>query len=263
MQNFQEENQNNEKILWFYPAKIQNNFQINSLLLESLDFENIHEDSNFPDPFFYFIGFCDNHQNKNKVHTPVKTIKSVSFIDFFRKNKNKGTSSYSPYLKQSNTPTQNNSEIQNFIKDKSELYDAIKDTNFFFKENKKFTTEINKTIWQKKYHSIRRNYQNKHKIEITQSDIFVEELDFEDSQKKKKENSLLEKKIYLTFQKDFRKFSFQHKSDIYLNQLSVSSIVSHRWRNEGSKQRILRMTPEFSDEKYSFSKGYNIYKPKL
>ena len=252
MENF--EIQKDEKILWFYPAKVQNNFQIHSISLEGADFERLANDSNFPDPFHYFIGFYSQsslEDNKKKEKEPSKKLKSLSFVEYFRET---GNSSPSPISTRSSRKFHRNSLFKNTIDyedERNEIYRAIKQPQFFFDENKKLIREMNMTILQNKNQIKRKNCPKKSAEHLSKSVLFVREFHERSHKKKQEHRSPLERKFYRTFQKGF-KDPLEPKPEIYLNQLSVSSIVSHRWRNEASKQRILKMTPEFSDEKYNF-----------
>lgn len=244
--------QKNEKILWFYPAKVQNSFHINSISLEGANLERVANDSNFPDPFYYFIGFYSHsslEDNKRNEKKPSTKLKSLSFVEYFKETRN---SSFSPISTRSSKKFHRNNLFMENEEERSEIYRAIKEPQFFFDENQKLIREMNMTIMQNKNQiKIKRN-QKKSSEHLSKSVLFIREFHERSQQKKKEHRSPLERKFYRTFQKGF-KDPLEPKPEIYLNQLSVSSIVSHRWRNEASKQRILKMTPQFSDEKYNFS----------
>ena len=247
--------QKDEKVLWFYPAKVHNNFQINSISLEGANFERLANDSNFPDPFYYFIGFYSHsslEDNKKKEKKPSKKLKSLSFVEYFRETRN---SSLSPISTRSSNKFHKNSLFKNTVdteEERTEIYKAIKQPQFFFDENNKLIREMNMTIMQNKNQIKRRNCPKKSAENLSKSVLFVREFHEISHKKIQEHRSPLERKFHRTFQKGF-KDPLEPKPEIYLNQLSVSSIVSHRWRNEASKQRILKMTPEFAEEKYNFS----------
>lgn len=174
---------------------------------------------------FYTLSKKDHFQN----------LKSLSFTETFHIGPRELRSSHSS----SKTKKR---EISSFSQEKPQ-YDAIKDTNFFFDENKRFVSEINKMIFRKNTHSLRERFEKAGKSTPS----------FRKKDGKEKEKSKLEKKFFREFQKELPEYPFEPTPEFNVNQLSASVVVSNRFRNDA---RILRMTPECSQQKYYFSNSF-------
>lgn len=243
----------NNIVLWFFPPKTQNNYQINALTFQNQSFGEILNNENFPDPNFYYLGFI-----APSFASKLKENYAKSSLTFFlksviegkkKKNVSLSSNSINPYLNNSftdkKTTLQNNfnktSNKKNTWETENDKYPLIKDSEFFFDENSKLLSEIHNNIYRKKHHLLRKKYENIDGGTKKQG---------QNADHIKKRISMLRNKFFRTYSKEFKE---SLPENIYLNHLSVSAISSYNWRNQASKDRILRLTPEYPDENYDLS----------
>ena len=261
MLNFYDEN-NDNNYLWFYPPKLAKTAQFNTLNMENDTFENIISNRNLPDPQYYFLGFfcknisCNNNTERIPKPNNLKFMNSFRNHSKFRRSSLNHDASHcnnneNSFINSKNTSFMNEtSKTQN----KNAIYVCIKDVEAIFNENSKVIQQIHNTVFQKRHNSIRRQFHQEEESEKTQKNFyFKESYSLQNRTNMNKKPSLISKRFFHTFHKDFTEESISKSQDIYLNQLSVSAITSHRWRNQASRRRILSLTPEFADEKHNFS----------
>lgn len=133
----------------------------------------------------------------------------------------------------------NNADYKSFLENEIK-YRSIKDVEQIYGENRKLTKKIDEIIIKKRHHSANK--------------IFT----IPDNHMKKDKRKKLEINRQKNLSNRNKSLIFCDEDDpIFLNQLSFSSILSHKWRCQSSRANILRMKPEFSHK--NFDNGISIF----